>query len=142
MPHAMQGAWRAADAPLLLCLIFLDLGCDFLFVRFPSVVSTLQQRLSHPSGQHFLTHSLLPRRKALSTKLAQRCSHCHKHLVKPGPGASKPSFEIHMPAVSFIPAVTIAQFPPLSVGEETDIMSVFFFFCKMAGESLETQERL
>jgi hypothetical protein len=113
---------------------------DFLLflVLVRAAVSTLQQRLSHPSGQHFLTHSLLPRRKALSTKLAQRCSHCHKHLVKPGPGASKPSFEIHMPAVSFIPAVTIAQFPPLSVGEETDIMSVV---CKIAGESLVTQER-
>lgn len=105
---------------------------DFLrsFVPVPvaalhcASVSTLQQRLSHPSGQHFLAHELVPRRKALSTKIAQRCSHCNKHLVKPGPGASKPTFEIHMAAVSFIPTVTIAQFPPLRVDEETDIMYV------------------
>jgi hypothetical protein len=87
-------------------------------------VASLQQRLAHPSTQLVRSRGLPPRRKALATKVAHRCNHCHKHLVKPGPGAAKPTFEILLAALSFIPTVTIAQFQPLRVGVATDITSV------------------
>lgn len=88
-------------------------------------VSTLAQRLAHPATQHVQARCLPPRRKPLATKVAHRCRSCHKHLVKPGPGASKASFEILQAALAFVPCVTVAPFENLRVGSTADI-TLFF----------------
>jgi len=91
-------------------------------------ISTLDQRLSHPSSlasHSFLSSHLLPLRHPLSSKISHRCPSCMKFLVKPAPGASKANFEFQMAATSYIPTITIGQFPPLTVGETTDL-TVYF----------------
>jgi len=108
---------------LYVCILCVCCCCCCCCCRF--TVSTLQQRLSHPSSQGLYISSLLPRRKALITKLSSRCSSCNCFLIKHGPSASNPKFEINTCAINFLPTITVGEYPPLQVGKT--IRLILFF---------------
>jgi len=66
---------------------------------------TLQQRLTHNVSTP--VQKIYPKRTPLRSKLALRCPHCHKYVLKPSPAISRVKFEINFAALHVLPSLSL-----------------------------------
>ncbi|TPX68450.1 hypothetical protein CcCBS67573_g07176 [Chytriomyces confervae] len=72
----------------------------------------LSQRMRQIGDQPRVFSGVRPQRILLRTKRAKRCKDCDTLVCKPEQKAQIPKFTVLMPALDYIPKLTIAQPPP------------------------------
>ncbi|ORY50880.1 hypothetical protein BCR33DRAFT_497451 [Rhizoclosmatium globosum] len=84
--------------------------------------TTLNQRLNQVEDQPRIVSAVRPQRILLRTKRAKRCKDCDHVLVKPEQKAQSSKFTIQLPAIDYIPRVTIAHpLPSLPLQPGTNV---------------------
>nr|XP_019533956.2 dynactin subunit 4-like [Aedes albopictus] len=81
-------------------------------------ITTLQQRLSHPSKQPFTVNKLFPQHKLLSIKRSLRCRQCDHNVIKSEYNPSSIKYRIAMFAAYHVPEVRIVRCEPLVKGQD------------------------
>ncbi|PRP87410.1 hypothetical protein PROFUN_00621 [Planoprotostelium fungivorum] len=71
-----------------------------------SNVTTLEQRITHPSIQTRDSRKLIPMRKALISRRSKRCGECEQILIKPDLNPVKIEFKRQWTALQYVPKST------------------------------------
>lgn len=97
---------------------------DDIFVKEIQLsnITTLKQRLTHPSVQPFTVSNLYPLNKNLSIKRSLRCRQCEHNIIKPEYNPVSVKYRIQLFASYHVPEVRLMKCGPLEAGVSTQIL--------------------
>lgn len=97
---------------------------DDMFVKeiHLSNITTLKQRLTHPSVQPYTVNNLYPLNKNLSIKRSLRCRQCEHNIIKPEYNPVSVKYRIQLFASYHVPEVRLMKCGPLEAGVSTQIL--------------------
>lgn len=87
-----------------------------------SNITTLKQRLNHPSVQPSTVTNLYPLNKNLSIKRSLRCRQCEHNIIKPEYNPVSVKYRIQLFASYHVPEVRLMKCGPLEAGVSTQIL--------------------
>lgn len=87
-----------------------------------SNITTLKQRLNHPSVQPCTVSNLYPLNKNLSIKRSLRCRQCEHNIIKPEYNPVSVKYRIQLFASYHVPEVRLMKCGPLESGCSTQIL--------------------
>lgn len=87
-----------------------------------SNITTLKQRLNHPSVQPCTVSNLYPLNKNLSIKRSLRCRQCEHNIIKPEYNPVSVKYRIQLFASYHVPEVRLMKCEPLETGVSTQIL--------------------
>lgn len=87
-----------------------------------SNITTLKQRLNHPSVQPVTVANLYPLNKNLSIKRSLRCRQCEHNIIKPEYNPASVKYRIQLFASYHVPEVRLMKCGPLEAGISTQIL--------------------
>lgn len=87
-----------------------------------SNITTLKQRLNHPSVQPSTVNNLYPLNKNLSIKRSLRCRQCEHNIIKPEYNPVSVKYRIQLFANYHVPEVRLMKCGPLNAGVSTQIL--------------------
>lgn len=85
-------------------------------------ITTLKQRLNHPSVQPYIVSNLYPLNKNLSIKRSLRCRQCEHNIIKPEYNPVSVKYRIQLFAAYHVPEVRLIRCGPLQEGVSTQIL--------------------
>lgn len=87
-----------------------------------SNITTLKQRLNHPSVQPCTVNNLYPLNKNLSIKRSLRCRQCEHNIIKPEYNPVSVKYRIQLFASYHVPEVRLMKSEPLEAGVSSQIL--------------------
>ncbi|XP_037026479.1 dynactin subunit 4 [Bradysia coprophila] len=87
-----------------------------------SNITTVKQRLNHPSVQPSTVNNLYPLNKNLSIKRSLRCRQCEHNIIKPEYNPVSVKYRIQLFASYHVPEVRLMKCGPLNAGSSTQIL--------------------
>lgn len=87
-----------------------------------SNITTLKQRLTHPSVQPTTVANLYPLNKNLSIKRSLRCRQCEHNIIKPEYNPVSVKYRIQLFASYHVPEVRLMKCGPLEAGISSQIL--------------------
>lgn len=84
-------------------------------------VTTLKQRLQHPSTQPLTVKNLYPQHKSISIKRSLRCKQCEHNVIKPEFNPPSIKYRIQLFASAHMPEVRLVRAPKIVAGQSFTI---------------------
>lgn len=79
-------------------------------------ITTLKQRLQHPSNQPAVVKNLYPQHKSISIKRSLRCKQCEHNVIKPEFGPAVIKYRIQLFASAHMPDIRLIKCPRILAG--------------------------